>query len=135
MERIIIGENSYISIAEADEIIAKTYSDNDTLANYWLCAEDDDKAGYLLASMDEIEAQPMRGRKYYIYQKLSFPRFGVGNFFDMFVHENVKKAQAINALALLNKDMGDVSGKGQYLTSKRAEWLLKEWLHGTFVCV
>lgn len=71
---LTIGQDTYCSVDEADEYIAKTYTKYAPLRVIWSVLDDEEKAMYLRTSLAEIESLPFTGAKYDSAQALSFPR-------------------------------------------------------------
>lgn len=141
MDRLQKNINSYVTVEEADKLITEMYSNDDSLANYWLYSEQDDKEDLLLRSMDEIESCILQGRKASFNQPLQFPRTRRAPYtcfliyyYDLETDYNglseVQKAQVVNALEILNIQIGQ-QATGKYLSSLRAEKILRSWLTGS----
>ena len=111
-----VGENSYLTIEDADQYIAEYYKEYDDLRVIWSVLTVEEKEVYLKNSLAEIERLPFIGEKYLFTQKLQFPRqlypvtsgcppsylaiyLGTGT-----IPEEIKGAQAENALGLLGKE-------------------------------
>ena len=126
------AKNSYITIEEADEIITRLCVLDSSTA-YWDALEDEQKEAFLVQSCREIDMTPKAGHKVYLYQKLEFPRRA--NFrwpTDIYeVPQEVKEAQAVNALALMKVQLGGLPD-GRRLTSARAEQMMGLWFNGGF---
>lgn len=115
---LIQGENTYATTAEADEYINTHYNKYAPLRAIWTVLDDEEKESYLRNSLTEIEALPFVGRKYKMTQKLAFPRiksgtagcvYPYGPFYGSMsdyseIPQEVKEAQAENALALIGKE-------------------------------
>ena len=139
---IIVGENSYIDIAGADEYFAGRLH-----AEGWTGADDSTKEAALKQATRTIGRLLLKGRKADEDQKLAFPRYP-----DDEVPEAVKEACCEEALALLERGnsqrrklqqegvqsftLGNMSesyaaGAGKGLLSQEAKELLRPWLIGT----
>ena len=138
---IIVGENSYIDIAGADEYFAgRLHTES------WGQADDSTKEKALRQATKAIDRQQLRGRKVNSGQALAFPRYP-----DTEVPEAVKEACCEEALALLERgnnqrrklqqegvqsfSLGNMSetyaaGAGKGLLSQEAKELLRPWLLG-----
>ena len=138
---IIVGENSYIDIAGADE-----YFNNRLHAESWGQADDETKEKALRQATKTIDRQLLRGRKTETGQALAFPRYP-----DTEIPEVVKEACCEEALAMLERgnsqrrklqqegvqsfSLGNMSetfaaGAGKGLLSQEAKELLRPWLLG-----
>ena len=95
-----VNENTYITIAEADELIAAHLDKYNGLRLFWEILDDDEKEQYLLRGVEEIELLPFPGRKSRVMQPLAFPRAPMVE-----VSNDIKLAQAYNALGMLNADL------------------------------
>ena len=137
----IVGQNSYISIEEANEYFAgRLYAES------WGETSDADKEKALRQATKEIDRQLLKGRKATDTQELAFPRYP-----DTEVPEAVKEACCEIALALLERGnsqrrklqqegvqsftLGNMSetyapGAGKGLLSQEARELLRPWLLG-----
>jgi len=90
---IIVGENSYIDIAGADEYFAgRLHTES------WGQADDSTKEKALRQATKAIDRQQLRGRKVNSGQALAFPRYP-----DTEVPEAVKEACCEEALTLLER--------------------------------
>ncbi len=108
--KMVVGKDTYVSVAEADEFIAEYYPDYDDLVMYWGVLTDKEKTSYLYTSLQQIEALVLQGKPLNKEQPLQFPRV---NCFKPATRENgfavpdeVKEAQIDNALELFNADLG-----------------------------
>lgn len=104
-----VGKDSYVTIEEANDYVENNYPDFDDLAVTWGVLTDKEKKSYLGASLSQIEALVLYGKRLNPTQDLQFPRV---KCFKPATHENgfeipreVKEAQIENALELLNKDL------------------------------
>lgn len=125
-----VGEDTYVTIAEADTIL--NYIAFDSAVAYWLALEDNEKEYFLRKACEEIDSLMLIGAKVNRLQKLQFPRHSNSNIEYWKIPEEVKQAQAKNALAMLCKSQNIPYEKGKTLDSKEAERLLKKWLCGSF---
>lgn len=138
---IIVGENSYVDIAEADE-----YFSGRLHSEAWERATETDKEKALRQATKAIDRQPLKGKKTDAGQELAFPRYP-----DTEVPEAVKEACCEEALAILESgnsqrrklqqegvqsfSLGNMSetfaaGAGKGLLSQEAKELLRPWLLG-----
>ncbi len=125
-----IGKNTYVTIAEADEI-ANTKTIVDSTAVYWSGLSDYEKEAFLTESAMEIEQLPVAGIKLFYNQPLQFPRRA--NFYrELSIPREVKEAQVVNAIELLKIKLKEGQRDGKILTSASAELLLKRWSSGGF---
>lgn len=70
---LVVGTNSYISIADADIYFAcRIHSE------VWSTATDDDKAKALISATRQIDRLSFKGRKILTNQALAFPRYPQG---------------------------------------------------------
>ncbi|MGE5494611.1 MAG: DnaT-like ssDNA-binding protein [Burkholderiales bacterium] len=91
-----VGEDTYITVAEADEIISGLLLSADTQRIAWEALSDGDKEVYLRHALAWIETLPFTGAAYDINQTLQFPRdYNVSGE----VPAAVKQAQALEAAA------------------------------------
>lgn len=88
-----INEDSYITVAEANEYVQNYFLENDPLRISWQSSSDNDKEIYLRKSCLLIDSLPFRGGKLNKNQTLAFPRRD-GNM------SKIKLAQAIQAANL-----------------------------------
>ena len=108
---IIVGENSYVTIEEANTIL-EDYFDTES----WDNANDNVKEKALKNATRNIDTLSLRGHKYSSSQKLKFPR----NFsiFDESgeIETKVKIAATVEALAILdnrnNETVSDIARLG-----------------------
>lgn len=89
-----VGTDTYITAAEANEIISTLLLSTDAQRVAWLALPDGDRDVYLLQAMMRIETIPFNGRKYDRNQALQFPRWDVP-----VVPTAIKHAQALEAAA------------------------------------
>ena len=152
-----IGENTYVTLEEADRYVATYYSEKHPLRAHWEVCPTEYKERYLLQSMQEIEALPFVGRKAFRNGRLQFPRslenipfrlhchplYGSLRCTETEVPQEVKDAQTENAIGIIRKEykptvkavvlsvLGlippESDGSG-ILSSKRAEELLRPFL-------
>lgn len=95
-----VNENTYITVAEADELIALYVEQYNPLRSFWEALDEEEKEKYLLRSVEEIERLIVSGQKARLQQALSFPRLP-----SLVVPNKIKLAQAYNALGVLNNDI------------------------------
>ena len=97
--KLIVDENSYVTIREADTIIANYLTSDDELLSTYDNLDDDDKSIILYKSCIDMQRLKYRGFKQNNSQVLAFPRvnkLGYKSNNDM-----VKLAQVINALSFI----------------------------------
>lgn len=99
----------YVTIEEANAYVASRYASVDADRLRWEGLSDDDKAVYLLRSVEAFEGLPFQGRKAVLTQTYAFPRyFGSREYYTDFdalsIPDDVKNAQVENALALSDGD-------------------------------
>lgn len=137
----IVGQNSYISIEEANEYFAGRLH-----AERWYETDNITKEAALKQATRAIDRQLLKGRKTNPEQELAFPRYP-----DTEVPEAVKEACCEEALAILESgnsqrrklqqegvqsfSLGNMSetfvaGAGKGLLSQEAKELLRPWLLG-----
>ncbi|MEG1528746.1 MAG: hypothetical protein RR405_00195 [Clostridia bacterium] len=121
------AKNTYATTVFADQYLAEHLMPFNALRVHWSVLTDDEKSGYLRASLQEIDRLPFVGRKRLVGQPLAFPRFrGNGGGFtpaymSVFVGETediptcTKEAQVENALAILLREISATSDK-QFMT-------------------
>lgn len=112
------GENTYATLAEADDYVAAYNNKYAPLRVIWSVLDNEEKESYLRNSLTEIEALPFVGRKYLATQKLAFPRVKTDAASSYCRHplmaiwvqdyseipQEVKDAQVENALAMIGKE-------------------------------
>lgn len=151
--KLIVDTNSYVTISEADKIIANYLTSDDKLLSAYENLDDEDKSVILYKSCLDMQRLRYRGFKKEKNQTLSFPRVNrLGYKSD---DEMVKLAQVINSLSFITggsstssqinemKDNGvssfklgafSVSLHGQSSlksNSGKVENFLAEWLMGS----
>ncbi len=134
---LVVGTDTYATIAEANSYIESHFISTDTQRVAWTALADGDKEIYLRNATDAIESVQLQGKKYDYDQSLSFPRcyrnedFLYGDdwytevYFDSYlwyceteVSDNVKNAQIMEALELASpssdsKDYDALNGATQ----------------------
>lgn len=110
---LTVSENTYINIAEADELIATHLDKYNGLRLFWEILDDEEKEQYLTRSIEEMETLIYPGRKSRPMQSLSFPRAP-----SVEVPKEIKLAQAYNALGFLNADMKEAVEESQKLYAR-----------------
>ena len=150
--KLIVGENSYVTISEADKIIANYLTSDDALLSAYDSLDDDDKSIILYKSCLDMQKLQYRGFKQNTKQTLAFPRvnaLGYKSSDDM-----VKLAQVINSLSFINSkstssQLSELTGSGvsnfrlgsfsvsfngsvgaSKSNSGKVEGFLSEWLKG-----
>ncbi len=101
-----VGVNSYVSIAEADEIVRLRFKRLDEFRVYWEALDEDGKESYLVKSAEQIDTLIFTGRKTDPCQPMQFPRN-----FERTIPQNVKTAAVYNALGFMNEDLNAVMHK------------------------
>ena len=140
---LVVGENSYVTLEEAEQIMGSSFISTDTAYQKWQTLPDSDKEVILMNSCRDINNLKFEGRRRNVGQKLEFPRTsdvvaGIGyrlfisQFVDNGLYGNgvgdgglslVKTAQVINAVyaSVFNEQVYSVIGAGiQGLSSKKA---------------
>ena len=140
---LVVGENSYVTLEEAEAIVKANTLSSDATAQKWESLSDNDKEVLLATSCRDINALKFDGRRKNYGQVLEFPRVsstvsGIGyrlflsQFHDNGLYEGssadgglsaAKLAQVINALyaAVYRDDVESVIPANiQGLTSKKA---------------
>ncbi len=97
---LVVGENTYITIFEADALIAQRLDRYNELRLFWETFSDTEKEQYLIRAVEQMENVMYPGRKTFPNQPLTFPRYP-----SYEVPKDIKLAQAYNALGFLNKDI------------------------------
>lgn len=110
---LTVSENTYISITEADELIATHLDTYNGLRLFWEVLDDEEKEQYLTRSIEQMETLILPGRKSRPMQQLSFPRAP-----SMEVPKEIKLAQAYNALGFLSNDMKEAGEESQKLYAR-----------------
>ncbi len=107
---MVVGKDTYVSVAEADKFIEDYYPEYDDLVITWGVLTEKEKRSYLYTSLQQMEALVLQGKPLKKDQPLQFPRV---NCYKPATKENgfavpdeVKEAQIDNALELLNADLG-----------------------------
>ena len=98
--KLIVGENSYVTISEADKIITNYLTSDDSLLSTYENLDDEDKSVILYKSCLDMQKLLYRGLKQNNNQTLAFPRvnrLGYKSNDDM-----VKLAQVVNSLSFIN---------------------------------
>lgn len=108
-----VNENTYITVAEADELIALHLEKNNGLRSFWEILEETEKETYLVRAVEEMETLMVSGRKTMRMQQLSFPRYP-----SLTVPNDIKLAQAYNALGMLNNDIKDAVNANKQLYAR-----------------
>jgi hypothetical protein len=110
---LTVSENTYITIAEADELIATHLDKYNGLRLFWEILDDEEKEQYLTRSIDQMETLVYPGRKGCPMQPLTFPRAP-----SVEVPKEIKLAQAYNALGFLNLDIKEAGKETQKLYAR-----------------
>lgn len=73
---LIIGENSYMTLEEANRIVEDNFMSSDSKRIYWENLKDNDKSILIYRATQKIDVDGMiyKGRKADISQKMQFPR-------------------------------------------------------------
>ncbi|MCK5128348.1 MAG: hypothetical protein KAQ68_00740 [Clostridiales bacterium] len=108
---ILIGQNSYITIAEADSFIGENYISTDTQRVAWEALNDSNKEVYLRNATSSMERLLFIGQKYADDQSLSFPRV-FHDFYQEEVPQDIKDAQALESLELASPTQDTEIAKG-----------------------
>ena len=107
------SENTYITIAEADELITTHLDKYNGLRLFWEILDDKEKEQYLTRSIEQMETLVYPGRKSRPMQPLTFPRAP-----SVEVPKEIKLAQAYNALGFLNADMKEAGEETRKLYAR-----------------
>ena len=136
-----VGVNSYVTLQEADAIVADKFMSTNEMAVKWRTLSDSDKSAVLSKSRSSIDNLKLDGRRASTSQRLEFPRVRnsmVGVGYRLFVSQHydnsledtaasdgglaqAKEAQVINAVyaAFLDTDsVAQVKRNVAGLTSK-----------------
>lgn len=89
---LVIGTNSYITVAEADELIK-----GEAFAKQWESLTEDAKEGSLKSAARRINSLRFVGKKHTIFQEMEFPRDAMRD-----VPAAVKLAQILEAAGALD---------------------------------
>lgn len=108
-----VCENSYITVAEADELIAMYLDKYNGLRLFWEILDEEEKEQYLTRSIEQMETLVYPGRKSRPMQPLAFPRAP-----SVQVPKEIKLAQAYNALGFLNADIKEAGEESQKLYAR-----------------
>ena len=129
---IVKDENSYVTIEEADEIVELHYM-LESIGDYWLSLEDIQKEQLLIQSAGEMQNLPVLGVKLFIQQPLQFPRRANFNRITQYeTPEEVKRAQVLNAVRILEVKLMLKGKDGKILSSLDAENEMHRWIGGGF---
>lgn len=160
---LIVGVDTYITIAEAGDYVSKYFLSTDPLRVQWEALSENDKEVLLRKSFDQINQLPFTGAPKDCKQPLPFPRKCNFTAQDM---QNVKYAQVEQAIAIsdivtaqetadriklrragvVQYSIGDLSEKFQsglpsesnatfFGLAEKAYKLLSKWLSGGYrVC-
>lgn len=113
---ITVGTDTYVTVSESDEYIGNYRRELDPLRVHWSVLTDSEKELYLRKSCQQIERVMFVGRKFYVEQKLAFPRRKNGFGYvpcnplyrylwdEYVVPEEVKAAQIENALGIIKSE-------------------------------
>ena len=108
---IIVGENSYITVAEADAILVD-YFDTES----WDTQTTLNKEKALKMATRNIDTLSLQGKKYLLDQELEFPRNYAIFDEDGEIEAKVKIATAVESLKILdnrsNETMSDIANLG-----------------------
>jgi hypothetical protein len=110
---LTVSENTYITIVEADELIATHLDKYNGLRLFWEILDEEEKEGYLKRAVEEMETLVYPGRKSRPMQPLTFPRAP-----SVEVPKEIKLAQAYNALGFLNSDMKEAGEENKKLYAR-----------------
>lgn len=111
---LTVNENTYITISEADELVATHLDQYNGLRLFWEILDDKEKEQYLTRSIEQMESLAFPGRKSRpMQQLLTFPRAP-----SVEVPKEIKLAQAYNALGFLNADMKEAGEESQRLYAR-----------------
>ena len=92
---LVIGTDSYISVADADTYMAENYVSTSTELVTWNALIDGDKEIHLKNATKRIDRQIIRGVKAVDSQTLEFPRAIESNYYNLhFYNRNVVGAQS-----------------------------------------
>lgn len=140
---LVVGEDSYVTLEEAEELITRSSLSTDAAYQKWISLSDSDKEVLLRNSCRDIDNLKFNGRRKSLGQKLEFPRVDsmpsgigyrlfVGQFYDNGLYGSgsvdgglslVRQAQVVNAVyaGLFNDEVNELIGYNiQGLTSKKA---------------
>ena len=150
-----VGVNSYVTLEEANQIVADTFISTNELAIAWGNLSDNDKSAVLNKSRQSIDNLKLDGRRATTSQRLEFPRVrnsivGVGyrlfvsQFYDNSLEgspakdgglEQAKRAQVVNAVyaAYLDKEsVAQLKRNVAGLTSKKAGPIAESYGSGQY---
>lgn len=150
-----VGVNSYVTLQEANAIVADKFMSTNEMAINWGRLSDSDKSAVLSKSRSSIDNLKLDGRRASTSQRLEFPRVrnsivGVGyrlfvsQYYDNSLEGTVandggltqaKEAQVINAVyaAFLDKDsVAQVRRNVAGLTSKKAGPIAESYGSGQY---
>ena len=81
MSQLLVGENSFISLEEANSIIADNYMSTSNEATWWSGLSDSDKSVVIISATNKLNNEQCRwiGQRVNDNQSLSFPRINKRN--------------------------------------------------------
>lgn len=101
-----VGIDTYVTVAEADEIVRLLLRPYDELNVFWRVLSEEEKEGYLMRSARQIDSLVFTGRKRNHEQVMQFPRN-----YERDISKNARQAAVYNALGLMNADIKSTSDK------------------------
>ena len=100
------GINTYVSVAEADELVRLLLRPNDEFRIFWSALSEEEKESYLVRSTRQIDSLAYTGAKSVYGQPLQFPRNH-----ERELSATIKQATVYNALGIMNEDIKSTSDK------------------------
>lgn len=93
---LVVGENAYLDVEEADEIINTELSSDIEEYRYWFGLSDDRKRNLLIRGTRLVDTLLFRGRKTVLSNKLKFPRYIDGKLIE--IPYEVKAGLVLNVI-------------------------------------
>lgn len=112
---LIVGENTYISLEDFEEITNKYVFSDDPIAQILKKMSNEDKVKMILRGCMDMEKLRYRGVKKTSLQKLAFPRVNRSGFESD--SEKVKLAQVLNSLSFLSSEDSSLNSRIKQLST------------------
>lgn len=104
---MVVYEDTYMTLQEANEIVEKEYTSFDKEKTVWDSLSDNDKSVIIMRTTKNIDNDSFLyiGRKAEPSQKMEFPRIYHGRYLD--VPDDIKRGIILLATSELDKKMSD----------------------------
>jgi hypothetical protein len=106
MPELVAGENSYCTLAEAND-----YHDSRIHTATWFCTADSDKEKALIIATQLLDTYDYNGCKSNSSQSLQFPRYDMGDQIPDGTPDAMKHAVAELAHSLITADIAEREGR------------------------